>query len=69
MTARVSKDRSSSAGPRSSAKKPELTDADKALLQAEPDWERMGEGAKRLLSTPPNREVVGKAVSPKRRID
>lgn len=26
-----------------------LADADKALLEAEPDWERMGQGAKRLL--------------------
>lgn len=32
-----------------SPKKPELTDADKALLEAEPDWERMASGAKRLL--------------------
>lgn len=33
-----------------SANRPELTDADKALLEAESDWERMGEAAKRLLS-------------------
>jgi hypothetical protein len=35
-------------------KKPELTEADKALLEAEPDWERMGEAAKRLLSEKPS---------------
>ncbi len=34
-----------------SKKKPQLTDADKALLEAEPDWERMGQAAKRLLGT------------------
>jgi len=29
--------------------KPQSADADKALLEAEPDWERMGQAAKRLL--------------------
>lgn len=37
-----------------SKKKPELTEADKALLEAEPDWERMGQAAKRLLSGKPD---------------
>lgn len=35
--------------------KPQLTDADKALLEAEPDWERMGEAAERLLQGAPKR--------------
>lgn len=38
-------------------KKPQLTDADKALLEAEPDWERMGQAAKRLLSERPSGEI------------
>lgn len=39
--------------------KPQLTEADKALLEAAPDWERMGEGAKRLLgASSRNREVI-----------
>lgn len=35
--------------------KPQLNDADKALLEAEPDWERMGQAAKRLLQDAPKR--------------
>lgn len=41
-------------------KKPELTEADKALLEAEPDWERMGEAAKRLLTEMPTRHLTTK---------
>lgn len=52
---------------RPSRAKPELTEADKRLLEAEPDWDRTGELAKRLLNTPPNREAVGKAVASKRK--
>jgi hypothetical protein len=47
-------------------KKPELTDADKALLEAEPDWSRMGQGAKRLLNTTSSRAGSDKAAAPKK---
>lgn len=47
-------------------KKAEPTEADKALLGAQPDWDRMGQIAKRLLNTKPDRQSVGKAVAPKR---
>ena len=45
-------------GPRQqrTTKKPELTEADKAPLEAEPDWERMGQAAKRLLRDAPERD-------------
>jgi|GEM_PF-6550512 len=39
----------------------------KALLDVQPDWDRMGEIADRLLSTPPDRQAVGKALAPKRK--
>ncbi|MFG5118514.1 hypothetical protein OWC43_07335 [Methylorubrum sp. POS3] len=44
-----------------SAKKPELTDADKALLGGEPDWERTGQAAKRLLRPKADEQEVEKS--------
>lgn len=38
---------------------------DQAAMDAQPDWDRMGEIADRLLSTPPDRQAVGKALAPK----
>ncbi|WP_342150983.1 hypothetical protein [Methylorubrum sp. SB2] len=43
-----------------SKKKPQLTDADKALLEADPDWERMGQAAKQLLSERPSKQGATK---------
>ena len=43
-------------------------DADVALLESKPDWDRMGEIADRLLSTPPDRQAVGKALAPKHKL-
>ena len=40
------------------AKGTQPNNADKALLEAKPDWDRMGEIADRLLSTPPDRQAV-----------
>jgi hypothetical protein len=47
-------------------KRPHPEKADKALQDAQPDWDRMGEIADRLLSTPPDRQALGKALAPKR---
>lgn len=43
--------------------------ADKLVAEAKPDEARMSEIAKRLLSTPPDRQAVGKALAPKRKAD
>lgn len=42
-------------------KKPELTDADKPLIEVDPDWERAGQIARRLMATPPAKPVGRKA--------
>lgn len=47
-------------------KKHELTDADKAFLEAKPDWERAAKIAKRLMATPPDPQVTEKPALPKR---
>lgn len=38
---------------------------DQTAMNAQPDWDRMGEIADRLLSTPPDRQAAGKALTPK----
>lgn len=38
------------------AKRPHPESADKALQDAEPDWDRMGEIVDRLLSTPSEKQ-------------
>lgn len=48
------------------SKKPQLNDADKALLEAEPDWERMGQGAKRLLGAKPEQPNARRSVQAER---
>lgn len=47
-------------------KRPHPENADKALQDGQPDWDCMGEVADRLLSTPPDRQALGKALAPKR---
>ncbi|TXQ54516.1 hypothetical protein FV289_23085 [Escherichia coli] len=42
------------------------SDIDKAAVATKPDEARMSEIAKRLLSTPPDRQSVGKALAPKK---
>lgn len=42
------------------------TTEEKVLLEAKPDWDRMGEIADRLLSTPPDRQAVKKGPPPKK---
>jgi len=42
---------------------------DNPIAEAEPNWDRIGEIADRLLSTPPDRQAVGKALSPKQKPD
>lgn len=51
---------------RDRTKAPQVQDSDKDTPPGPPDEARMSEVAKRLLSTPPDRQSVGKAVAPKR---
>lgn len=46
--------------------KSEKPSAGADILEAQPDWDRMGEIADRLLSTPADRQSAGKSVGLKR---
>ena len=41
--------------------------SDKAALEAEPNWDRMGQIAKRLMETPPGSKTSGASASSKPR--
>lgn len=49
-------------------KKLELTDADEALLEAEPDWARMRQAAKWLLSPRPGTHESGSTPEAERKL-
>jgi hypothetical protein len=63
MSVRGSKDHPASG---STKRQGDAGDDSQALLDTQPDWDRMGEIADRLLSTPPDRQAVGKALAPRR---
>ncbi|MFK5595611.1 hypothetical protein ACFZ8E_01150 [Methylobacterium sp. HMF5984] len=44
----------------------EHADADKAALEAEPNWDRMGQIARRLMATPPGQQKTTANLAPKK---